>query len=137
MAEMTCNFFLSDDGCKKGRLCEAKHVPKEKGCKKCGSIKHRSHQCDRGKPMDPKTPRTPKKDGGKPRANTSASAAAKGPAKKEQKKKDGKDGKTPRNKEGKGKSLNNDQRLVKQLYLKVKKILKTPTLNLNKLLKTL
>eukprot|EP00971_Amphidinium_carterae_P205417 4076678-Amphidinium_carterae.2 len=38
MAEMTCKFFLSDDGCKKGQLCEAKHIPKEKGCKKCGSI---------------------------------------------------------------------------------------------------
>eukprot|EP00971_Amphidinium_carterae_P344493 6484923-Amphidinium_carterae.1 len=31
MSEMTCKFFLSDEGCKKGRLCEAKHVPKEKG----------------------------------------------------------------------------------------------------------
>eukprot|EP00971_Amphidinium_carterae_P345115 6485871-Amphidinium_carterae.1 len=27
LSEMTCKFFLSDEGCKKGRLCEAKHTP--------------------------------------------------------------------------------------------------------------
>eukprot|EP00971_Amphidinium_carterae_P110336 2186069-Amphidinium_carterae.1 len=44
LSEMTCKFYLSDDGCKKGRLCEAKHLPaKGKGCRKCGSIKHKSN----------------------------------------------------------------------------------------------
>eukprot|EP00971_Amphidinium_carterae_P025588 504598-Amphidinium_carterae.1 len=31
-ANMICKFFASDDGCKKGKMCEAKHVPKDKGC---------------------------------------------------------------------------------------------------------
>eukprot|EP00971_Amphidinium_carterae_P313779 6236460-Amphidinium_carterae.1 len=51
--------------------------------------------------MDPKTPRTPRKDGGKPHAD----AAAKSPAKKQKKKKDGK---TPRNKDRKGKNQRDD-----------------------------
>eukprot|EP00971_Amphidinium_carterae_P007922 156923-Amphidinium_carterae.1 len=27
LSEMTCKYFLSDDGCKKGKHCEAKHTP--------------------------------------------------------------------------------------------------------------
>eukprot|EP00971_Amphidinium_carterae_P131289 2600410-Amphidinium_carterae.1 len=27
LSEMTCKLFLSDDGCKKGEHCEAKHTP--------------------------------------------------------------------------------------------------------------
>eukprot|EP00971_Amphidinium_carterae_P205416 4076678-Amphidinium_carterae.1 len=81
--------------------------------------------------MDPKTPRTPKKDGGKPRANATASAAAKSPAKREKKKKDGKDGKTPRNKDGKGKKP------IRRPKAREAALLKTPTLNLNKFLRKL
>eukprot|EP00971_Amphidinium_carterae_P315445 6270096-Amphidinium_carterae.1 len=55
---MTCKFFLSDDGCKKGRHCEAKHTPaKGKGCRKCGSLKHSSHECEYGKQLG-KKPKT-------------------------------------------------------------------------------
>eukprot|EP00971_Amphidinium_carterae_P335493 6471375-Amphidinium_carterae.1 len=104
LSEMTCKFFLSDDGCKKGRLCEARHTPKDKGRKKCGSLKHRSHQCENGKPVEKKTPKTPRKEGGKPRANasTTASPAAESPSKKD-KRKDGKEGRKPKNKDKDGK----------------------------------
>eukprot|EP00971_Amphidinium_carterae_P188211 3735912-Amphidinium_carterae.1 len=47
LSPMTCKFFLSDDGCKKGKHCEAKHTPaKGKGCRNCGSLKHRSNECE-------------------------------------------------------------------------------------------
>eukprot|EP00971_Amphidinium_carterae_P055315 1090290-Amphidinium_carterae.2 len=52
-AKMVCKFFASDDGCKKGNSCEARHLPKDKGCKVCGSIKHHTSKCDRNKPPKP------------------------------------------------------------------------------------
>eukprot|EP00971_Amphidinium_carterae_P114320 2265170-Amphidinium_carterae.2 len=48
-ANMVYKYFASDDGCKKGQSCEARHVLKEKGCKVCGSnrsMRHPTHKCD-------------------------------------------------------------------------------------------
>eukprot|EP00971_Amphidinium_carterae_P181722 3605512-Amphidinium_carterae.1 len=100
LSEMTCKFFLSDDGCKKGRLCEARHVPKEKGCRKCGCLKQRSNECEYGKPVE-KDKKDKKKTAPRPKAREAAtsSAAAKAPPKKDKKK----DGKKPRNKDKDGK----------------------------------
>eukprot|EP00971_Amphidinium_carterae_P078884 1560732-Amphidinium_carterae.1 len=91
---MTCKFFLSDDGCKKGRHCEAKHTPaKGRGCRKCGSLKHSSHECEYGKQLG-KDKDKHKKKSAKPKANeaVTSSAAAKSPTPKK-----------PRNKEKDGK----------------------------------
>eukprot|EP00971_Amphidinium_carterae_P339639 6477553-Amphidinium_carterae.3 len=93
--------------------------------------------------MEKKTPKSPRKDGGEPRANASAtaSAAAKSPAKKG-KKKDGKDGKiarSPRTRTGR-RSLLNDLKPVKQpylVYLKVKRNLTTLMIKKDKLQKLL
>eukprot|EP00971_Amphidinium_carterae_P171398 3397815-Amphidinium_carterae.1 len=44
-ANMVCKFFASDDGCKKGQSCEARHVQKGKGRKVCGSLMHSTRKC--------------------------------------------------------------------------------------------
>eukprot|EP00971_Amphidinium_carterae_P044879 882339-Amphidinium_carterae.2 len=91
-AKMVCKFFASDDGCKKGKSCEAKHVPKDKGCKVCGSIKHHTSKCDRTQPSKPKAEgkKPPRRDG-KPGAHA---ADGKSPPKKDKdRKKDEKNSK--------------------------------------------
>eukprot|EP00971_Amphidinium_carterae_P233548 4634850-Amphidinium_carterae.1 len=73
---MTCKFYLSDDGCKKGRLCEAKHLPvKGKGCRKCGSIRHKPNDCEFGKPVD-KDKKDKKTTTPRPNAREAATASA-------------------------------------------------------------
>eukprot|EP00971_Amphidinium_carterae_P299130 5942630-Amphidinium_carterae.1 len=53
LSKMTCKFFLSDDGCKKEKHCKAKHTPaKGKGCRNCGSLKHRFNKCKYGKQLE-------------------------------------------------------------------------------------
>eukprot|EP00971_Amphidinium_carterae_P316607 6293628-Amphidinium_carterae.1 len=69
-AKMVCKFFASEDGCKKGKSCEARHVAKEKGCKICGSHKHHASKCDRTQPSKPKADgKKPARRDGKPGAH--------------------------------------------------------------------
>eukprot|EP00971_Amphidinium_carterae_P308741 6135047-Amphidinium_carterae.1 len=73
---MTCRYFLSDDGCKNGRHCEAKHTPaKGKGCRNCGSLKHRSNECEYGKQLV-KDKDKDKKKSAKPKANEAVTSSA-------------------------------------------------------------
>eukprot|EP00971_Amphidinium_carterae_P212711 4221326-Amphidinium_carterae.1 len=84
-AKMVFKFLASDDGCKKGKSCEARHVTKEKGCKVCGSIKHRDSKCDRTQPSKPKADgKKPARRDGKPGAHA---ADGKNPSKKDKDKK--------------------------------------------------
>eukprot|EP00971_Amphidinium_carterae_P157463 3121551-Amphidinium_carterae.4 len=84
----TCKYFTSDEGCKKGKACDAKHLPKEKGCTICGSLRHDSKKCERPtkkstQPKDSGDRRRPQarkpdpkksKDKGKPGAKAKKSA---------------------------------------------------------------
>eukprot|EP00971_Amphidinium_carterae_P054307 1069858-Amphidinium_carterae.3 len=45
--QWTCKYFTSDEGCKKGKACDAKHLPKDKGCTNCGSLRHDAKKCER------------------------------------------------------------------------------------------
>eukprot|EP00971_Amphidinium_carterae_P301474 5990122-Amphidinium_carterae.1 len=98
---MVCKYFASDDVCKKGQSCEAKHVLKEKGCKVCGSMRHYTHKCGRTKPMKPKPPADGRKTSHRADKNAKRGAHAaerNSPSKKDKDRKEKKDKKNSKDK---------------------------------------
>eukprot|EP00971_Amphidinium_carterae_P273820 5434571-Amphidinium_carterae.1 len=70
LSEMTCKFFLFDDGCKRKKHCKAKHTSaKGEGCRNCGLLKHRFNECKYGKQLEKDVRDKDKKKYDKPKAN--------------------------------------------------------------------
>eukprot|EP00971_Amphidinium_carterae_P335977 6472082-Amphidinium_carterae.2 len=77
----TCKYFTSDEGCKKGEACDAKHIPKDKAYKDSGDRRRpqanaadqRPSSDSRPKKPDPKKPITTRENQ-VPRAKAKKSA---------------------------------------------------------------
>ena len=69
-----CKFFLTEDGCRKGKSCRWSHDMKDpqdlKRCYVCGSTKHYSNKCPTKVPSPPKVAKAEKESEGRARKQT-------------------------------------------------------------------